>query len=175
MACPPRFSPYDQRLVAAVFSLAFYAFVRVSEMTLSPHSLYLSDCQLFHSALLITVRSFKFLSGKVPLIFIPQAHCDICAVTGLEYYLAVRPHASSPHLFVDVEGQSISARHFSRFLQVVSSTSGFSYLHFSPHCFCIGAATTVAVLGIPSDIIQGMGHWSSPVFHRYIRLQINHF
>lgn len=168
-------SPNDQHLIAAMFSLTFDTFLRISEMTSFPHALYLFDCQILHSALLITFRSFKFSCGRVPLILIPWAHWDICAVTCLENYLAVRPCASLPHLFVDAGGQSISAWHFTQFLHVVSSASGFSHAHFSPHCFRIGAATIVAALGVPSDVIQCIEHWSSPTFHHYIRLQINHF
>ena len=46
---------------------------------------------------------------------------------------------------------------------------GIDVSHYAGHSFCIGAATTAAVIGVSDGIIQMLGRWRSDLYTRYIR------
>lgn len=169
----PSFSSYQSVLLSAVFTLAFYAFLRVGEFTVSPHTLQLADWQLSPgTSLLISFRSFKFSCNSSPHLILPAAKHDLCPVTHFSRYLSLRPPGSGP-IFLCKSGQPLTSKLFSHYLTLACLLAGFDHTAIKPHSFCIGAATTAAALGIPSDTIQAMGRWSSQAFRRYIRVQIN--
>lgn len=82
------FSFYTSTLLSAVFTLAFYGFLRVGEFTSSPHTLHLADCQLSPgSSIMLSFRSFKFSRNHSPHLIIPTAPHDLCPVTRMSRYL----------------------------------------------------------------------------------------
>lgn len=171
----PSFSSYTSILLTAVFTLAFYAFLRVGEFTHSTHTLFLSDCYLVpFRSLMLSFRSFKFSRGSSPHLVIPYSGHDLCPVRSLFAYLSVRPQASGP-LFLTDSGQPLTSKLFSACLSQACQIAHINSSTIKPHSFRIGAATTAAALGVPSDTIQIMGRWSSAAFSRYIRIQINRF
>lgn len=169
------FSSYISVLLSSIFTLAFYAFLRVGEFTESPHNIHHNDCLLSPgSSVMITFRTFKFSRGSSPHLVIPYAGHALCPVLYLSRYLSLRPPIPGP-LFVTESGHSITARLFSHYLSLACKVAGLNTSLIKPHSFRIGAATTAAALGIPTDTIQRMGRWSSNAFSRYIRVQINRF
>lgn len=167
------FSSYTSILLSAVFTLAFYAFLRVGEFTNSPHTLQLADCQVFPgSSVILSFRSFKFSRNHAPHLIIPNTAHDLCPVLHMSRYLSVRSTIPGP-LFLDASDRPLSSKLFSSLLQHACAISGLDSTRIKPHSFHIGAATTAAALGIPSDTIQRMGRWSSQAFTRYIRIQVN--
>lgn len=160
------FSSYMAALLAAVFTLAFYAFLRVGEFTSSPHTLFLADCQLSPGlSVTLSFRSFKFSRSHSPHLIIPNTGHDLCPVHHLTRYLQLRRFRPGP-LFLDEDGHPLTSKLFSSLLHQACVIAGIDSTR-------IGAATTAAALGIPSDVIQRMGRWSSQAFTRYIRVQIN--
>lgn len=163
---------YTQTLYAAMFTMAFYAFLQVGEMTESPHMLTTTDCKLLDHSIHITFRSYKFSQGSCPTLIIPTANHDLCPHRRLREYLAIRCSTSAA-LFVDHTGRPVSAWGFTRDLDVLVHGASLTQYSIKPHSFRIGAATMAANSGIPHDTIQRMGRWSSGAFTRYIRQQIN--
>ena len=53
-------------------------------------------------------------------------------------------------------------------LRQMFSAAGLSG-NFSSHSFRIGAATVAAHNGVPDNLIQSLGRWSSDVYQLYIR------
>lgn len=169
------FSAYLSLLLSSIFTLAFFAFLRVGEFTSSPHTLLLSDCQVLpRSSIMLSFRSFKFSRDATPHLIIPARGHDLCPVSHLSRYLISRGPSPGP-LFLNELGQPLTAKYFSSLLHLACLISALDHTRIKPHSFRIGAATMAAALGIPSDTIQRMGRWSSQAFTRYIRVQINRF
>lgn len=165
-------SSYIKRLYMAMYTLAFYAFLRVGEMTHSRHALRHQDCVLHPSAITLTFRSYKFSRGGQTSLVIPAANHDLCPHQHMSQYLFMRPRGAVL-LFVDQHGNGVSGRRFTTHLRDVVDYARLSNLNIKPHSFRIGAATTAANAGISADAIQRMGRWSSAAFAKYIRHQIN--
>lgn len=169
----PSFTPFTALLLSSIFSLSFYAFLRVGEFTLSPHTIQISDCHLSsQSSITISFRSFKFSRNQTPHIILPAAGHSLCPVFHLSRYLSVRPPRPGA-LFLLESGHPLTPRLFSQYLSQACLHASLDASKIKPHSFRIGAATTAAALGIPTDTIQRMGRWSSHAFQRYIRIQVN--
>lgn len=74
------FDPFEVIYYRAIFLLAFFAFLRVSEYAQSRHSLQFSDVMLLQSSLLLQFRSFKFSSQHVAKILLPSIASELCPV-----------------------------------------------------------------------------------------------
>ena len=57
---------------------------------------------------------------------------------------------------------------FTAVLKRSVSFVGILSFRFTTHSFCIDAATSAAMAGIPEQEIQKMGRWQSGVYQRYI-------
>lgn len=166
--------PFDIIMYKAVFSLAFFAFLRVSEYAQSHHSLQLSDVSILHSAILLHFRSFKFSSQQVAKIPLPAIDSELCPVNALRGYLSVRP-GTVGQLFVSSSGEPLNYNQVCSTLRLISTFLNIPSNALSSHSFRIGAATTATASSIPDEVIMRMGRWSSTAFRKYIRCQVNCF
>ncbi len=150
-----------------MFSIAFYAFLRPSEMCSSDHTLQLSDVEFHNTQLLVKFKSFKHHTGAPVTITIPKTSSSVCPVLNLRKFVKLRGRQPGP-LFCSPIGKPISYKNFSKVLARVVNRSSLSG-KFAPHSFRIGAATYVATLGYPDHLIQKLGRWKCMGWISYVR------
>lgn len=171
---------FTRLLFRAMFSLAFFALLRIGEISVESqyprpsdkNVLRSSDVSLSNSPLSVTI-SFRDFKHKVPgspnfLLRILGDGSDRCVVRLLAAYLEARGFSEGP-LFLTADGYPVKRNHFRSVLQQSLQYCGLESC-FKPHSFRIGGATEAMRLGYSSEQVQAMGRWRSQAFRRYIRL-----
>ena len=163
-------------LYKAMFSVAFHAFLRVGEMTVSsagtdnPHNLLFSQIAIEES-LSITFTSFKHCKGP-PFVLIvskqPESLTEICPVRLLQQYLGVRG-AKPGALFQNLGGCAVTRSQFNKALKNALHFCRLPASKYKGHSFRIGAATEACKLGKSDSQIRQLGRWNSNAFQKYIR------
>ena len=177
------FSKFESCLFKAAFTLAFFAFLRVGEITgggqLS-HALKIQDIKFKevggYAGMSIHLRSSKTDQlGQGVTLFLAKTHdAALCPVKFMEGYLNIRP-AWPGQLFIHYDGAPLTRYQFSRVLsKAISFTEGLPISRFTSHSFRIGAATCAAMMGFSNEQIQEWGRWNSNCFKGYIRLPMVH-
>ena len=172
-------STFETYLFRAAFLLAFFGFMRVGEITapskysFSPHTLTLDNIKLGHDTqefLEVTIKSSKTdqHGESVTLHFIKGNDDIVCPIKALRQYLSVRPSCGDP-LFLHFDSSPLTRYQFDSMLKKGIKTMGLNPIHFTPHSFRIGAATSAAISGIPIDTIKSMGRWQSSAVMLYVR------
>ena len=172
------YSNFESCLFKASFSLAFFAFLRVGEITggkPSRHALCINDVTFGTleglAGMFINLRSSKTDQlGQGKTLFLARAiGSPLCPVIMMEKYLAGRPLVPG-QLFVHFDGSPVTRFQFSRVLnKAVSFIEGLPTNRFTSHSFRIGAATCAAMHGFSNEQIQEWGRWKSSCVKRYIR------
>ncbi len=162
----------------AAFTLAFYAFFRVSEYTAparhraTSHTLKLSQVTLRATSIKICLTKTKTAQFQVPSpIHIGATKTSTCPVKALTSFLSHRSAPSTSPLFTFEDGSFLTPRLVSNTLKSVISRAGLDSSGYSSHSFRIGAATTAAASGVPDHLVQKLGRWSSDAYKSYIRPQ----
>ena len=170
-------SSYESKLFAAAFSIAFFGFLRVGEITHSKsngvfnHTIGIEDVQVFDSSIQLHIASSKtdqYGSG-VKLLISEQADNSVCPVFHLKHFLGVRPCLAGP-LFCHFGGKPVTRYQFSSLLKKAVTTLGVSQARYGTHSFRIGCATYSAMKGFSDEKIKLMGRRKSPAFKTYIRV-----
>lgn len=177
-------SSYEVFLFRAAFSLAFYGFLRVGELTskslksLDPRPLRLGDIDIEtrsgHKQVKMTIRQSKTDQvGQSTTLYLLGTGGPTCPVTSLSKFLAVRHQNSSvdSQLLVHFDGNPLTRYQFSTILGKTLKFCNINKGHFRSHSFRIGAATEAAMRGIPDTVIKQWGRWKSGAYTSYIRLQ----
>jgi site-specific recombinase XerD len=177
------FSPIKARTLDAMFNLAFFGFLRVSEFTInsnfnpSIHPTF-SDLQIINSD---TIR-FNIKQSKTDQlkhghsIFIFNLPTPIQPYQSLNFFLHQRKSqitSSLDPLFIDDDNLPASRHWFQRNLKSILNSSGIPTKQFSSHSFRIGAATTAAQRGLSDHQIKMLGRWSSHAFETYVRSDLH--
>ena len=170
-------SSYESQLFAASFTLAFFAFLRVSEFTIpntnnvSDSALFRSDISMDTSSLNVRIRKSKTdqLGLSTTISIQKSSNKSICPITNMSRYLSQRPTTKSPFLFVHFNGQPLTTYQFKAVLKKALKFCDIKG-HFRSHSFRIGAASEAYKLGFSDDIIQKWGRWKSQSYRTYIRL-----
>ena len=164
---------YLATMLKAMFSVAFHAFLRVGEISISPtakHTIEIGQVIPSSSMYKIILKSFKHaISSQCTTIELHRSEEVICPVKHLAAYLEIRPKVGGP-LFVFPDGIAISKNFFNCCLRKSLKFIGLSSGNYKSHSFRIGSATHSASLGASDDLIMRMGRWKSNAFLRYIRL-----
>ena len=173
--------PFERRLVAAMFLLAFHGFLRIGEITISPggsprNIIQYSDVDIAPdqhdtrvSLLRLTIRHFKHHTSGRPVFLEIKYRAISCPVKQMRRYLRSRGSIHDP-LFVFPDQSPVSRSYFSAQLSRCLIQSGHNPAHYKCHSFRIGATSTAASLGYTDIQIQQMGRWKSNAFRRYIRI-----
>ena len=160
---------YLATMLKAMFSVAFHAFLRVGEISISPtakHTIEIGQVIPSSSMYKIILKSFKHaISGQCTTIELHRSD----GIKHLAAYLEIRPKVGGP-LFVFPDGIAISKNFFNCCLRKSLKFIGLSSGNYKSHSFRIGSATHSASLGASDDLIMRMGRWKSNAFLRYIRL-----
>ncbi len=176
-------SSYECKLFSAVFLLAFYGFLRVSEYTYDskfPHKcIKFQDLKLVKWGTCTTINlnipfSKTDQHGKGHILLISTSDIfNSCPVQAMCDYLRVRPNTkdNSP-LFIHFDRSPLSRYQMNSVLSKALSVSGISHLGtWGSHSIRIGAATWFFLQKVSIEEIKKRGRWSqnSNVVFRYIR------
>ncbi|KAI2646043.1 enzymatic polyprotein [Labeo rohita] len=177
-------SPSIDRTLECMFLLAFFGFLRCSELAPSTSAFNpaihpsLSDISAHTpDSLIYTLKKSKTdqFEKSCP-IYIFRLNSFISPFEPIsEYVLSRYANNSSPQepLFLTENGKMATRFWFNKHFLKVVSASGISPEHYSLHSFRIGAATTAASADISDETIRVMGCWSSEAYRLYIRNNLN--
>ena len=111
-------SNFTRNLFKATFILAFYAFLRVGEITMSASGsnniLKYSDMKLKTQKIKLQFRNYKHSHGQLPKLMIINSQRDrsLCPVKAIREYVKYRGQEDGP-LFVTDAGKPLSGAYFS--------------------------------------------------------------
>lgn len=173
-------SNYEKLLFKAMCSLAFFAFLRIGEITVANGSKTDTNLQVNQIEKIITkegeINSLKvtFLNHKhnynqPPFSLIVTRNTTVCPVEAILNYFKVRGTMMGP-MFVDGNALPISRSNFSKLLGMCLKACNLDSSKYKGHSFRIGAATHAAQQGFSDARIRLLGRWKSDAFKKYIRL-----
>ena len=169
-------SQYEVVLFSAAFSLAFFGFLRISEVTsgkrndiFSRHTIQVENVKVTQSNIEIFMTSSKTdqLGLGTKVLICKQSHSSVCPVGLLNKYIQVRPPIHGP-LFCHFDGSPLSRYQFSAMLKKTLVFLGITG-NYGTHSFRIGSATFSSMQGFSEEKIQIMGRWKSCAVKGYIR------
>ena len=167
----------NKRMLWAAFCIAFYGFLRASELcspsttSFDPHTtLCRADITLTPTSAHLLIKASKTDPFRQSCtVTIGATHTSTCPIAGLQKYLALgKPSPTSP-LFVFDDGSFLTRQRLTSHLRTLLQEAGHNPDAYASHSFRIGAATTAAAVGLPDWQIQALGRWSSDCHTRYIR------
>jgi len=168
------YDEFEATLFRATFSLAFFAFLRISELlgggSCARRGLQMSDVQLGVGLTVFISGSKTDQRGKGTTLYTPPATAYplVCPVQAMHRFLAMRS-SQATQLFVHQDGSPLTRRQFQAVLTKAAAALGWDTNRYTSHSFRIGAATTAAANGMSEDFIKTRGRWASAAFRTYIR------
>lgn len=175
---------YDMVLFRSMFLLAFFAFLRIGEITIGKDSpqntikynaVKMFGRQNVPSRLEIVMSDFKWQQSHRPTILsIPcnTSNPATCPVKSLVEYMSLRGSSEGP-LFCHPPNKGISRTYFNQFLHKAVQFAGYDPNKYKSHSFRIGAATKAATMGFSELDIQHMGRWgSNSAYKKYVRISL---
>lgn len=170
---------YKTVMFRSMFLLAFFAFLRVGEITLanaksdSMHNivtfqqLYFDQCG---RSVTIVFQHYKHSNGRrVAVKVFPQIHMSYCPIAALTEYITLRGTAPG-FLYQWPSGTPVTRAEFTDILNKCLRFCNLSPGVYKGHSFRIGAATHCASIGLSDAQIRSLGRWKSDAFKQYIRL-----
>ena len=171
-------SYYEANLFAAIFSLAFFAFLRIGEIVESGkayHVVQRKDISLNNTnkSIKITLNTSKTDQfGKGTNLIVTNNSDDISVHSILKNYLALRPKMEGA-LFCHLNKKLVTRFQVTKVLKSALHFLGYQKDDFNTHSFRIGAATHAYNLGKSDEEIMMMGRWKSNSYKKYIRSDIS--
>ena len=173
-------SNYQLSQFRAMCSMAFYAFLRIGEITSGSKSsanLPLQPYQLTKLlspageliAFKVTFGNFKHSYNQRPFCVIVSRQTHACPVDLLSKYLALRGLRPGA-IFLSKDGLPVLRATFSKQLSMACHLCGLDPSRYKGHSFRIGAASHAADGGLTDAQIRLLGRWKSSAFQRYIRV-----
>ena len=164
-------------MLQSMYMLAFYAFLRIGEITVSSPAanknlIQLSQVSISPSSksLSISFEHYKHKATSTPFVLhIPPTRQPLPLTTVLIKYLAVRGPNPGP-LFL-YKGKPVGRSFFVTHLNQCLQLAHYDVKRFKTHSFRIGAATTAVMKGYSQEQVQCMGRWKSAAYKKYIRVQ----
>lgn len=175
-------SAFITSMLRAMFLLAFYACLRVGEMTntgsMKQHFILVKHLKIVSEDkqdenLQLTIPHSKHSHKSVTLQIPKNQNLRLCPYVACKEFLSLRYHKSPEEpLFSFMDGAPVSRKFFTEHLQRAISACGLPMQRYQAHSFRIGAATSAAESGASDIQIQSMGRWKSAAFKKYIRIPI---
>ena len=171
-------TPYQGIMFKAMCAMAFFAFLRIGEITAarqSPDTLRLSQVDKLSDesgavvSLKVTFRNFKHNYNQRPITIVINRHPGVCPVEALLAYISLRGTDEGP-LFRTLDGAPVDRSAFSDLLSLAVRQCGLDPARYKGHSFRIGAASHAAEMGFSDSQIRLLGRWKSDAFKRYIRI-----
>ena len=167
---------YQKAMYKSMFLLAFSAFLRVGELSVSNNNtanvLKLDNVMRSHDTggLKLVFQNFKHSQGRQACIDIERQDNVHCPVQSLLNYLEKRAAFKSVFLYCWSNGKPVSRRTFSQILKSTLMHVGLNPTIYTAHSFRIGAACHAVSRGYSDAQIREMGRWQSDAFKKYIRM-----
>ena len=171
---------YDSTTFWAMYCLAFFGFLRVSEFTIPAEDSYDSSCHLSLGNIAVDNRT----KPRLLQLFLKQSETDrykqgttvymgatdstVCPVKAVLSYLQKRSTQPGP-FFVTEKGKGWTRSTFCVRLKSVLHKLKLDNNCYNTHSFHIGAATSASLAQLPDAHVQMLGRWRSNAFQRYIR------
>ena len=175
----PQTGRFDSIMIWAAMTLAFFGFLRLSELTctgtyspaihLSPSDITFLptwDDPVHFSVQIKASKTDPFRTGQT--ILIGKSDQTICPLKAMQTYLLIRGSSPGP-LFQHFSGTALTREALIAETRQLLSLSGLNSSHYAGHSYRIGAATTAASVGLPPWLIKTLGRWSSDCYERYIQ------
>ena len=175
----PTFLPrYEAVMFKAVFLLAYFASLRISEYTgasQTGNGLRLKDVgfQVVEGTrgLVLMFKSYK-ASKRPAKLFVPQAaDPDCCPVNAVEQYLRMRPRGAGP-LFIRESSHQLTPYRVTKVLREAAKRHGLPEEGYTPHAFRAGRTTDLVDMGLQDSIIRESGRWNSKAYLEYVRFDL---
>ena len=168
-------SVYERAMMAAMFAVAFHAFLRIGEITVrSPkavnqHLLGLCSIQMGSNYFNIQFLPYKHSQGKCFSLSVKKASGPrFCPFILLQEFLKLWGQVDGP-LFCLQSGSPVLRQKFDDLLKKALIFAKVNPRSFKGHSFRIGAATWAAAQGSSELAIKQMGRWKSDAYKKYIR------
>ena len=166
-------SAYQSKHLSATCSIAFFAFLRIGEITVNStdqsnlikvNQLYrLAGSQQHVKALQLTFINYKHSDSGRPFVVYISTESKYCPVERILEYLSARGPISGL-LFCWPNGAPIKK---SFFVEKLNVSLTFCSLHpslYKSHSFCIGVASWASAKGFSDSQIRQLGRWRSNAF-----------
>lgn len=168
-------SPYQKLMFSAMSLLAYYALLRVGEVTKSSsvvkNVLGVDQVSVYSSSMIVFFKNFKFSKGKTHKLRIHKVKFGPCPVDYVTRYLLVRPKVKGP-LFCKIDGSFVSRDNFVKVLKTSLAYLNIDSSHFNTHSFRIGRCTDLSGEGYSEQQIKLIGRWNSSSYRKYVRPNI---
>ena len=173
-------SPYQVCQFQAMCSLAFYAFLRLGEITgykggSCSYPLQISQLtKLVNNsqeliAFKVTFKQYKHCYNDRPFSIVVSRQHHSSPVELLIQYLELRGTIPGP-LFITVDEAPVTRSYFSNQPASAIRRCGLSPTFYKGHSFRIGAASHTADRGLSDAQIRLLGRWKSNAFLKYMRV-----
>ena len=155
-------SQYELFMFKAMCAMAFFAFRRIGEITVSKRDsvngnlLQLDQVSKKHSgngnvvSLIITFTSYKHNYNQNPFSIVLNRQPKACPVQSFLDYVSVRGIVHGP-LFINHDGSPVLRSEFSKMLGSVIRLCNLDPNRYKGHSFRIGAATYAAEQGVSDN------------------------
>ena len=165
-------------LIKCMFSLAFFALLRVGEVaitrtgsanTLQRQNVLFSYNKGTVQSATLTFTNFKHSNGQSATLVLRKNACkNICPVRLLAKYCSLNRNFTGP-LFRFSCGQPVSATYFRSILKQILTKLNLDPKIYTTHSFRIGGATQAHAQNFTISQIKQLGRWKSSAFQKYIR------
>ncbi len=155
-----------------MFLLAFFAFLKVGEITVSNNPTNILKMDQIHEQnghFAIVFYHYKHSKGKTHVLRITPRNSINCPVKALNSYLSLRGNQPGS-LFITSDQHTVTRSLFSSMLKKCIQFLKLNTDVYKSHSFRIGAASHAAQCGMSDAQIRHLGRWSSQAFMKYIRL-----
>lgn len=166
-------SHFESTLFKAVFSVAFFASLRILEL-LPPAKhkqggLKWEDLLIEDKLVRICIRRLKTdQTGKGSWIVLNACNIpSLCPVTALNAYIRQRP-AVQGEFFIHSDGSPLTKYQFMSVFDKCKKVLGLEHTRLTSHSFRIGAATEAVRLGLEEKMVKKIGKWKSDSFLLYV-------
>lgn len=169
-------SIYNITLIRAMFTLAFFALLRVGEITVTSvanHTISDNDITVKTKkgqpvSVCVSLRHYKHSVSPFSVTIQPQRNKKICPVLAIHAFAKMRPRKSSP-FFLNESGTPVTNKQFSQILRNCISKIGLDPKSYTSHSFRIGGATLAHNRNFTDSQIRKLGRWRSNAFQSYLR------
>ena len=172
-------SRFQRKLAQAMCSLAFFAALRVGEITIRRgqaqnnllqfrHAAFMTDQSGNTKAVKLSFTHYKHSDPSRPVDLIVYREQPVCPVSRLIEYLAIRGCSPGP-LFCWPDNTPVSREYFVRSLKEALQFCDLDHTRYKSHSFRKGAASWAAANDMSDAQIRLFGRWKSNAFLRYIR------
>ena len=166
-------SQFDQILLRSMYLTAFFACLRIGEITIRGKGqrsvVQYRHLSLKNSSFTLHFNNFKHnQEGKYHTITVVKQSPPLCPIEAMSDYIHLRGKTDGL-LFIMENREPISRQQFQIHFTRSCILCDLPITSFKGHSFRIGAATLAAQRGYSDTQIRLMGRWNSNAFLRYIR------